>query len=115
MADNSENKVLFLDKNEDCRNIYGSFLDNENDLEVYVAEALEEVENNDYDVVVTDYIGEKTQEVWEKWDDVLIYTANEYDILDIPEEVEYIQKGRGFRELRNKVTEKIENYKVSAK
>lgn len=56
--------------------------------------------------MITDYVGEETYDALEEFEDVIVYSANDPCIMDVPEE-RYVQKGSGLDQLEEKLYERV--------
>lgn len=105
MTDFENYRVLVVDEDQRLNQVYREGLNFE-DMDVDVESSLEEVNADDYDTLITDFIGDETYESFEEFEDVIIYSANDPEIMDVPKE-RYVQKGSGLDGLKEKLYERV--------
>lgn len=104
--------ILVLEDDEAQRELTGEMLEKKIDYEVDTSDSPENVENR-YHITVTDYTGIDIDEAYETADNVILYTGHDEDMVDVPEDVEYVQKGRGYDELIEEVEERMGNINIA--
>lgn len=108
---NSTNKsmetVLVLDDDQDSRKLTEEVLTMKTGAEVECAGSVDEIEEWDYNLTITDYRGIDVDEVYENSDEVILYTGQDEEFIDTPENVEYLQKGAGINDLVDTVEKNL--------
>lgn len=99
--------VLVLDDDQDSRKLYEELLTMKTGAEVECAGSVDEIEEWDYDLTITDYTGIDVDAVYENSDEVILYTGHDEEFIDTPENVEYLQKGAGINDLVDTVENKL--------
>lgn len=103
-------EILVLDDEEETRELSEMMLENKVGEDIESAASVEEIEDFvGYDVVVSDYSGINTAEVYEEADEVVIFSGYAESDLDTPDEVDHVQKGAGYDELVETVEDKLRN------
>lgn len=104
---NSMETVLVLEDDQDARKLCNKLLTMKTGAEVECAGSVDEIEEWDYDLTITDYTGIDVDTVYENSDEIILYTGHDKEFLDVPENVEYLQKGGGYNDLVDTVENKL--------
>ncbi|MFB6193173.1 MAG: hypothetical protein ABEK00_02885 [Candidatus Nanohaloarchaea archaeon] len=105
--ENSLYEALVLEDDEPQRELSKDMLEMKAGVEVETAESVDQVGSFDYDLVITDYSGVDVEAVYEKADNLIVFSGYPEDSVDVPEEAEYVQKGPGYDELAREVEQQL--------
>ena len=102
-------EILVLEDDQETRELSEKMLEMKTGEDAEAVASVEEVEDFDYAVVVSDYEGIDTAEVYERAEQLILFSGYSESSLEVPESAEYVQKGAGYEELVGAVEEKLRN------
>lgn len=102
-------KVLFLEDDEEQRELGEELLEMKTGIEVDTKPSVEEVEDWNYDLAITDYSGVDVETVYDNIDNVIVYTGFSEESIDLPEYAQHVEKP-DYDELADEVQRQLETY-----
>lgn len=100
-------EVLLLEDDQEQRDLGEQMLEMKTGIEVDTKASIEEVEDWDYSLAITDYSGIDVETVYDNIDNIIAYTGRSEESIDLPEYAQHISKP-GYDELADEVQRQLE-------
>lgn len=106
-TENALDEVLFLEDDEEQRELGEKLLEMKTGTSIDPYGTIQEVENWDYDLTVSDYSGVDIDTVYENSDNVIVFTGFPEGDIEMPEHARYVGKGGGYDELAKEILNQL--------